>query len=110
MKTIIILALLSFSSCAHTKTQAPVQAPVTPQPAVVQHPAASDANASKVSCTRGTDVRTLEVVKKSAGCSLQYEKFGKTSSVASSDEGQKHCQDSQAKIRGKLEKAGFSCK
>jgi hypothetical protein len=66
MKTIIILALLSFSSCAHTKTQAPVQAPVTPQPAVVQHPAASDANASKVSCTRGTDVRTLEVVKKSA--------------------------------------------
>jgi hypothetical protein len=109
MKAIIILAILSFSSCAHTKTQPVAQAPVTPQPAVTQHPAAAE-NASKLSCTKGSDVRTLEVVKKSEGCSLQYEKFGKMSSVASSEKGMKHCQDSETKIKTKLEKSGFSCK
>jgi hypothetical protein len=107
---IFILALLSFASCAHTKNQPQTQAPATPQPAVAQHVAAPIMDTSKMSCSKDSDVRTLEVIKKASGCSLRYSKFGKTTSASSSTVGLKHCQESETKIRTKLEKAGFACK
>jgi hypothetical protein len=111
MKIALILALLSFSSCAHTKNQSSTQAPMaSPQSGVAQHSATPMADTSKISCSKDTDTRTLEVIKKASGCSLQYDKFGKAASVASSAKGLKHCQESESKIRTKLEKSGFICK
>jgi hypothetical protein len=110
MKIALILALLSSVGCAHTKTQPSAQAPVAPSPVTAPHMAKPVSNTSKISCTKDADVRTLEVAQKGAGCSLDYEKFGKISSVSSSAVGLKHCEESKAKIRTKLEQAGFSCK
>jgi hypothetical protein len=110
MKLIIVLAILSFSSCAHTNTQptAQTQSPASPQPDAAQA-AAPTPKRAKVSCKNGADIRTLEIVKKGSGCSLQYGKFGKISSVSSAADGQTHCEDSQDKITTKLEKSGFTC-
>jgi hypothetical protein len=110
MKVIFVLAILSFSSCAHTNTQptAQTQSPTSPQPEAAQETSLTPKRV-KVSCKNGSDVRTLEIVKKGTGCSLQYGKFGKVSSVASAADGQTHCEDSQDKITTKLEKSGFTC-
>jgi hypothetical protein len=111
MKMTLILALLTFASCAHTKNQPSTQAPLTsPQPVATQHAAVPAMSSPKVSCSKDADIRTLEVVKKASGCSLQYDKSGKTASVASSATGLKHCEESESKIRTKLEKNGFVCK
>jgi hypothetical protein len=63
----------------------------------------------KISCTKGKEVRTLEVVKKGAGCALAYTKAEQTTDVATSNSGTKHCMKVKKKIKANLEKSGYHC-
>lgn len=116
MKWTVILAALALFGCASPKKQTLAE---TPRPRASGVPssvasAASSASAKtsemvKISCKKDAEIRTLEVVTTGSGCALDYNKAGKTASVASSSHGSKHCIESQKKLRSKLEKAGFSC-
>lgn len=116
MKYAVILALLFAMGCASKKKEkeATLPEPITtaapaPTPAPPVVPKDSDSS-QKMTCTKDKDVRDLEVVKKGAkGCALNYTKAGKTTEAATSSIGAKHCESSEAKIRGKLEKSGFKC-
>jgi hypothetical protein len=111
-KTLVILAVLSFVGCASSKskpTSTQPNASATKSSSTSSAQAAPSAAPTKLSCTRDTETRVLEIVAQGGGCSLNYTKEGKTSPVASSSHGTKHCADSQKKISTKLEKAGFKC-
>jgi len=71
--------------------------------------AKASASGTALSCTSGSDTRTLEIDSKDSGCTLNYTKMGKTSAIASDNSGNDHCLEVQKKIQGKLEGAGFSC-
>jgi hypothetical protein len=93
-------AAAAAQSMARAKAAAAAAAPA---------PKAALAEEAKISCTKASETRTLEIVKKGPGCELEYLKSGKTSSVATSTHGLKHCVDSEKKIRSKLDQAGFKC-
>lgn len=60
-------------------------------------------------CRLNEDERTAKIQPKGPGCEVEYSKFGKSSVIASSAEGQKHCEDALEKIRKNLITAGFAC-
>lgn len=60
-------------------------------------------------CTNGKDARTVKNIASKTGCQVMYTKAGKESEVASSSKSDAHCKDVVAKMRGKLEAAGFKC-
>jgi uncharacterized protein YceK len=123
MKWILILTLIALSGCASAKKQTSSTGAV----AQVTHSnqdtslatAAKDSKTTtsasalveeeKSSCTKSAETRTLEIAKKGAGCELDYSKAGKTTAVATSSHGLKHCFESAKKIRAKLDHAGFKC-
>lgn len=108
MRWIIILTALAMAGCASTKKQP--SAPITASPSTTSQSSMQAApDSTKVSCTKDTETRTLEVLKKGPGCVLDYRKFGKAAEVASSSHSLKHCMRSQKKIREKLERSGFMC-
>lgn len=114
MRWIVVLLVLAIMGCAGAKqkTEAPsTSAPVQAEAAkpVAPGPVATVTDAAKVSCSLDSDTRILEIVKKGAGCDLEYTKAGKMTSAATSAHGKKHCRDAQKKIRSKLEKSGFKC-
>lgn len=65
---------------------------------------------SKVECKNKNDTRILEVRNKDKGCELAYTKNGQEAVVASSSNGNAHCDQSLVKIKDKLAAAGFECK
>lgn len=116
MKWMTILAIV-LAGCASANKNSSSTTATTSTPAAkstsgttTTAPAATaEKDAGKVTCTKDKETRTLEVVKKDAGCSLDYTKAGSTKSVASSTHGTQHCNESLKKTRGKLEAGGFKC-
>lgn len=128
MRRILVLSIFILAACASAKqkpstpppaAQAPAPtAPATlataPTKSAVKTPSAASSapaeNPVDLACENHKDLRELGIEKKDKGCSLNYTKAGKLTSVASSAHGLKHCMDVQKKIRNKLETAGFKCK
>lgn len=111
-KLTIVLMTLMLVGCASAKKQTTPDKPVTASATTTQAvaPASSESSGGmKMACTKAGENRILEVIKKGPGCALEYTKDGRTSAVASSMHGTKHCNESRKKIRSKLELAGFSC-
>lgn len=69
-----------------------------------------EAVVESVSCSHGTDSRQLVVQTKEAGCILHYTKYGKTEEAGASKRNVEICKASLAKIRSRLEAAGYQCK
>lgn len=118
MKNLIVAAAIFLAGCSTPRKQAEPEpaksVPRTPQ-AIVPTPQPGPApgivsyNVEKLACSKGNESRTLEVIRKAAGCELKYTKAGKSSFISNSAHGKKHCEQSQTKLREKLEKAGFQC-
>jgi hypothetical protein len=113
-KLIVFLAAVSAISCSTAKQQPELAQTPPPQKTAAQETTVSTSKmatdfVTKEVCESGTDKRTLEVQKKSDGCDLTYEKFGKEKTVASGKFGTKHCQTSLMKIIKKLTADNFSC-
>jgi hypothetical protein len=102
----MVLGAIMLAGCASAKKQTASEAA---KPAEAPAPTATAASSAKLSCTKGTDVRVLEVAGLKEGCVLNYEKFGKSSPISTARHGLKHCKDSQEKIRTKLEHGGYKC-
>lgn len=108
----VFLVLMLFglgTSCASSAKKpepaaAPEAKPTTAAPAV----AAAPANPGVV-CKFETEERKLEVANQGAGCVVNYTKSGKTNAVASALNGRTHCETVLARIRKKLEDAGYHC-
>lgn len=133
MKSLITLGFIILSACATTKSQpnqktnAPAAAPAAPaaetasandsgtastKPAKKSHAKTAKADSSDgstVTCTSGSDTRTLAISDKDGGCALDYTKEGKSSTIATSHSGKDHCSEVEKKIQDKLATAGFSC-
>lgn len=114
MKYFAVLATsvltVAMVGCSSAKKQ--TAATPTPAPAPVTAPAAQTKTASdsqKLSCTKGSDTRVLEVVSKDKGCVLNYTKAGKETAAASSSHSVEHCEKSKDKISKKLIAAGYQC-
>jgi hypothetical protein len=71
---------------------------------------ATPASDMKMECDKKSDKRMLEVRPKEKGCELAYTKNGQEAVVASSQYSNAHCKATMEKIKGNLEKAGFTCK
>ena len=114
MKYVLLLAFFFSIGCTNQNKQTPdaakaptVAVPVT-LPVAQSSPPATDKN--KHSCSKGTDKRDFEIVKKDDGCFLMYTEAGKvTKKTSSSAHGPKRCEDSEKKLIAKLEKTGFQC-
>lgn len=63
-----------------------------------------------LTCTKGSDVRTVEVKAKDNGCEVVYTKNGEAKSVASAVSGMSHCETVSQKISNNLSAAGMTCK
>lgn len=71
--------------------------------------AASGATKGDVTCTSGSDTRSLAVKAKNEGCELEYTKAGQATSVASQIVGSAKCDEVSTRIQEKLMAAGFKC-
>jgi hypothetical protein len=122
MKWILIMSAILMSACATTKqinstqnekattvTQTPPAPAMAPKTQATPIAIKNEMGGNKISCSKGSETRVLEIEKKDQGCSLAYTKAGKTTSIASSTKNEKHCVASQKKIRTKLENAGYKC-
>ncbi|MBI3542805.1 MAG: hypothetical protein HY075_05965 [Deltaproteobacteria bacterium] len=111
--TLILLLLpIAIAGCASAKKQPTTDTANAATPAKAEQaaaPATAAADADKITCTQDTENRVLAVVKKGAGCALEYTKEGKTSTPSTSQHGLEHCKATQKKIRAKLEAAGYKC-
>lgn len=109
---IVALAMGTFGCSSGSKNsgaQAPVA--VAPPTATPQVPAQENKVSSATTewrCTKGVDVRTIQVEGRTPkGCRLLYPNA--QSEVATSAIGDAHCIQVRSRIRGNLEKAGFTC-
>jgi hypothetical protein len=113
MKHLILALSLSIAACSTptkpSEPAPPLEAKVMQKSEPVIAPSAAH-ESSQWTCSKDKDVRVLAVAAKGAGCSLNYTKAEKSTEVASSVHGDKHCKSSQEKLRAKLEKSGFTCK
>jgi hypothetical protein len=124
---LIILALsagCASSQKTSTSTSAPA-APAAPAPktastnaspgkaaannAAAAAPAAAAAAGAAVKCSLDGDERTLSITQPDGGCELHYAKAGNDEVKATSQNGTAVCDSVRDKIRGNLEKSGFSC-
>lgn len=60
-------------------------------------------------CSRGSDRRTLEVIRHRTGCRLSYQTRSRVENVAEATWGKKVCQQVRMHIVQKLKSAGYSC-
>lgn len=110
MKLMLIMFFSAVMMVGCASKKQPATAKATNSVSQSAAPAAENSSdADKISCTKGSDTRTLEIVKKGAGCALEYDKSGKKSDVSTSTHGTAHCKASQKKIRTKLEHSGYKC-
>ncbi|MFL5813991.1 MAG: hypothetical protein ACJ763_10480 [Bdellovibrionia bacterium] len=75
----------------------------TPQRKLSQRPG------SQTQCARGSDRRTLAVIRHGAGCRLSYQTRSHVENVAEATWGKQVCQQVRSKIVQKLKTAGYSC-
>lgn len=64
---------------------------------------------SKVGCRSGNDSRVVELKIKQAGCSVEYTKQSIRREVASATIELQYCNTVYARIKGRLEAAGYDC-
>ncbi len=65
---------------------------------------------SRVTCTRGDDIRTIAILNgDSGGCGVVYNKFGANKTIAVANYQLEYCAKVQDKVRANLEGPGFSC-
>jgi hypothetical protein len=67
------------------------------------------AAAGAVTCTKGSDSRTIEAKAQGNGCELVYTKNGEAKSVATARSGMDYCQAAATKLQTTLSNAGMSC-
>ena len=106
MKYYVVLAVFALAACAGGEKKSTENPPLAAP--VVQKPDPKP-ESTKLSCAKGDETRTLEVIKTLSGCTLNYTKRGKIEAAASSTHGTQHCEKSKDKIRATLEKSGFQC-
>jgi hypothetical protein len=105
------LIALSFACATGSKSPSPTpSASPAAAPAAAKTAEPKKAAAGEVNCVSGEDKRVLAIAAKGEGCELNYTKQGETKVVATSGNGTRHCEDTQTKIRTKLEVSGFACK
>jgi len=113
MKLLLTLAVATlFVACSSKQKQGDVKSatPATQSSSKKDAKAATTTDASaKTTCKKGKEERTLEVVAKGNGCEVNYTKAGETTHPASSVHGTDHCNKTVTKIKGNLEKAGYTC-
>ncbi len=71
--------------------------------------AAATSAAGAIECKLKGDTRLLEVRSKDNGCELAYTKAGQENVVASSMNGNAHCETVSGRIKEKLVAAGYTC-
>ena len=118
MKYLILLILVLSFGCSSSKFQSS-DATATTKPVAINSisgPVVDNKNVvlkkneqSKLTCNKGQETRIIELILNGNSCTLNYTKFGKMKSVASSTLGPKHCEKTKIKILTKLEKSGFQC-
>lgn len=113
MKVLVVLFMsVLFVSCASKKKDGTASTaetnPVTTEEKKGKVKTA--ASADSITCSTGSDIRTIEVVVVGNGCEVRYAKFGETNTVATSVNGTAHCKTVQERIKNNLEGAGHSCK
>ena len=126
--TLVISAFLtlSFTACSSDskKTEAPKAADEKSSTAIqktaVTKPKAVSSSADKanvatttlgaLTCTHGSDSRSIEIKSPGAGCELMYTKNGDAKSIATAKNGTTYCAGVSEKLAKNLSAAGFSCK
>lgn len=113
LSTSLLVSCDYFKHQQAAKTNTPQQASLAPQAMQAAAPPiapSAEADLAKLSCSKGKEARTLQIIKKDSGCLLEYTKAGKmTSAAKATDGGLKHCIDSEKRIRNKLEGSGYNC-
>lgn len=72
--------------------------------------AVASASASKLTCTSGKEVRTLEIKSETGkACDLIYTKGGESKSLASAKSDTAYCQKIIEKVSKNLSSAGYKC-
>ncbi len=62
-----------------------------------------------LTCSGGAGERKLVIAGKDKGCELQYTKNDKLEVIATQKIGKSFCEEKLAKVKGKLEGAGYKC-
>lgn len=70
----------------------------------------AEATEGTVTCTHGSDVRTVEVKSVGSGCEVIYSKGGEAKTVADAKNDKGFCATKSEKLQKNLEGAGFDCK
>lgn len=70
---------------------------------------ASPSQGSSVECTLGSEKRQIEIRPDGSGCQVAYTKGGEESIVANAKHDVSYCEQTLDKIKGNLEKAGYTC-
>ncbi len=65
---------------------------------------------NRTTCTKGADVRELEIVAKGDGHSVSYTKKGKANDIGACSMNKAKCQAIFDQIKASLEKSGYACK
>ena len=138
--SILVLVLAATTACSskpkateEVKPQAPIAAPTKTEAAPAVTKATDDkikkskkskaaknsaadssatvpADSKNISCSKGSDQRTIEIKAKGDGCEVIYTKNGQGQSVASEIKGMSHCEQVSQKIAKKLTDSGMACK
>lgn len=129
---ISIVALIAIASCASKKpaetTATPAAAPTVTQTAaatvektattakekvkahVAKTKAEATSAASKLTCTAGKEIRTLEIKSgEGKACELMYTKGGETKSLATATADAAYCKTVSEKVSKNLQAAGYKC-
>lgn len=112
--TVTITACSSDSKKTETPKAADVKASTTTTKAVAPKAeatvASATASAGVITCTQGSDSRSIELKTAGAVCELMYTKNGEAKSIATAKNGTEYCAGVSDKVVKNLSAAGFSCK
>ena len=119
MKFFLILAALFIFSCATVKDKdiennIDTQETIKAEPKTIQEtPDAKTSQDSfqKTTCSLDNDVRTITTVPSNpSGCTVSYTKDNISKTIASAMNDTSICDEVVSKVKGNLEKVGFTCK
>lgn len=119
--TILLISFVALAGCSTSQKVSVTTSPPTlekspsPTSPVAEKPSTSPeatrtSGPTAVTCVHDGDTRVLQRQMSGTGCNLNYTKYGKTASVVKSTSGSESCEKVEAKIRSKLESAGYDCK
>ena len=106
MKTWLVFAVvwIAFGSAPHQLTIANAKEKAPPTPSMEEQVVVG------LVCISGKEERRLSVITKSAGCTLQYFKSGKSNQLAAAKHGVDLCKAKMDRVRTTLEAVGYECK